>query len=569
MFKNTTRFISPKHEHRLLAFILITLHLSLWWNFEDILPRLLLVSHFIFVILWQPLWGRREPLSIKDMLLLSMAIITFIIFVNNWLIAIWQIMLIGLLGGRDLIRPKDRFANMLAIVFLVFNLFIINFYQLVLPENSISYWGEIDDFYIKYLLLLIPASLLFISTDNSLEHRYHIDFFHGLTLSLLIIIIALGSLVLVYGNIHASYPSAVFQMSLLVALFILSIAWLWTALAGEGRIEQLWTQHLFNISGSFERWLNTLAQPSNYKALSSKEFIEVGFQQLCTLPWVSGIAWHSLQGRGEGHLGEEEKHCMVIVSQTIEVTVYSYYRISSSHHFHMQLLIQLLDYFHQTKLREETFAQKAHLQAIYETGAKLTHDIKNLLQILCNISAIIESSQPVDFSNTQRILQGQMPHLTLRLKRTLDKLEKPAELTYLNREVKIWWTNLQARYRNRNIHFHTLFTEAENTLLPEDLFDNVADNLLENALAKRAREPNLQIEVSLCVTQKQVQFTVCDTGSKIPDEIVNVLMTQVVSSKEGYGIGLYQAAKQATHAGYRFFICSNLENNVCFEINNI
>jgi len=569
MFKNTTSFISPKHEHRLLAFILITLHLSLWWNLESISPRLLLVCHFIFVILWQPLWGRREPLSIKDMLLLSMAIITFIVFVNNWLIAIWQIMLIGLLGGRDLIRPKDRFANMLAIVFLVFNLFLINFYQLILPENSISYWGEIDGFYIKYLFLLIPTSLLFISTDNSLEHRYHIDFFHGLTLSLFIIIIALGSLVLVYGNIHASYPSAVFQMSLLVALFILSIAWLWTALAGEGRIEQLWTQHLFNTSGSFERWLNTLAQPSNYKALSSKEFIEVGFQQLCTLPWVAGIAWRSLQGCGEGHSGEEEKHSMVIISQTIEVTVYSYYRISSSHHFHMKLLIQLLDYFHQTKLREETFEQKAHLQAIYETGAKLTHDIKNLLQILCNISAIIESSKPVNFNDTQRILQGQIPNLTSRLKRTLDKLAKPAELTYSNRNVKIWWTNLQARYRNRNIHFHTLFTEAENTLLPEDLFDNVADNLLENALAKRAREPNLRIEVSLCVTQKQVQFTVCDTGSKIPDKIANILMTQVVSSKEGYGIGLYQAAKQATHAGYHFFICSNLENNVCFEINNI
>lgn len=569
MFKNVARLIPPKHEHRLLALMLIILHLSLWWNFEEWLPRLLLICHFMLMILWQPLWGRREPLNPKDMLLLSMAIITFIIFVNNWLIAIWQIMLIGLLGGRDLVKPKDRFANMLAIIFLVINLFIINFYQLVLPENSISYWGEIDDFYIKYGLLLIPSILLFISTENSLEHRYHIDFFHGLTLSLLIIIIALGSLVLVYGNVHASYPSAVFQMSLLVALFTLSIAWLWTALAGEGRIDQLWTQHLFNISGSFERWLNTLAQPSNYKALTSKEFLEVGFQQLCSLPWIAGIAWHSLQGRGEGRLGEEEKHCMVIVSHTIEVTVYSYYRISSSHHFHIQLLIQLLDYFHQAKLREENFAQKAHLQAIYETGAKLTHDIKNLLQILCNISAIIESSQPVDFSNTQRILQGQMPHLTMRLKRTLDKLEKPAELTYLNREIKIWWTNLQARYRNRNIHFHTNFTEVENTLLPEDLFDNVADNLLENALVKRGREPNLQIEVTLCVVQKQIQFTVCDTGSKIPEEIVQVLMTQVVSSKEGYGIGLYQAAKQATHAGYHFFICSNLEGNVCFEINNI
>lgn len=569
MLKHFFRLVAPRHEHRLLALVLITLHLALWWDFNELLPRLFLVCHFILVILWQPLWGRREPLNARDMILLSMVIITFIVFVNNWLISIWQIMLIGLMGGRDLVKPKDRFANMVAIVTLLLNLFIINFYQFILTEDSIVYWYQMQDFYVKYSLLLLPSLLFFITTDNSLEHRYHIDFFHGLTLSLLMIIIALGSLVLVYGNVHASYPSAIFQMSLLVALFVLSIGWLWTALAGEGRIDQLWTQHLFNISGSFERWLNTLAQPSNYKALTSKEFLDVGFQQLGTLPWVAGIAWHSLQGRGEGQFGETEKHCIVIVSQTIEVTVYSYYRIGSSHHFHIQLLVQLLDYFHQVKLREESFAQKAHLQAIHETGAKLTHDIKNLLQILCNISSIIESSQPVDFSDTQRILQGQMPHLTMRLKRTLDKLEKPAELTYLNREVKTWWANLQARYRNRTIHFHTHLTEADNTLVPEELFDNVADNLLENALNKRTQEPNINIEVTLCVTQKQVQLTVCDTGSKIPDDIARVLMTQVVSSKEGYGIGLYQAAKQASHAGYRFFICSNFENNVCFEINNI
>jgi len=215
--------------------------------------------------------------------------------------------------------------------------------------------------------------------------------------------------------------------------------------------------------------------------------------------------------------------------------------------------------------REAAFAQQAHLQAIHETGAKLTHDIKNLLQSLHAITSVIESSPPKKFGDTQRLLQGQMPHLTQRLKRTLDKLQKPAEFSYSHVPVTLWWDNLKARYRKSQIEFSD-HKETENILIPEDLFDNVSENLLQNALTKRQREPELQINVLLHISKRCLQLTVCDNGSPIPEEIANQLFSQPVPSRDGFGIGLYQAVKQLAHTGYKLKIVEDIEGQVCFEL---
>ena len=42
------------------------------------------------------------------------------------------------------------------------------------------------------------------------------------------------------------------------------------------------------------------------------------------------------------------------------------------------MLIHLIGHFYGAKHRELELANSAHLQAIYETGARVTHDIKNL-----------------------------------------------------------------------------------------------------------------------------------------------------------------------------------------------
>jgi signal transduction histidine kinase len=403
---------------------------------------------------------------------------------------------------------------------------------------------------------------LFISTDENPEHRYHVDFFHGLTISMLIIIMALGSLVITSLR-PAIMPLAIFQMSLGVIVFILIVSWLWVIFAGQEGVEPLWARHLYNLGNTFEQWLEHLAQPSNHKNLTPQEFLRAGLEQLMIFPWIKGITWHSLYG--EEMLGLQDKQKVVLTVQSLEITVYAHYRISGTHYFQIKVLIQLLEHFHQAKRREAAFAQQAHLQAIHETGAKLTHDIKNLLQSLHAITSVIETYPATKFGDTQRLLQGQMPHLTQRLKRTLDKLQKPAEFSYSHVPVSLWWGNLKARYRKSQIEF-TSQLETEHVLIPEDLFDNVSENLLQNALMKRKREQELQIRVSLDINKRRLQLTVCDDGSPISEEITHQLLTQPVPSRDGFGIGLYQAVKQLAHTGYVLNILENVEGQVCFEL---
>jgi signal transduction histidine kinase len=582
MFHHSTSFIPPQHEYRLLGFMLMTLHVALWSNYfftsyPELLLRAVLLLHFGFFILWQPLWNRLDPHHLRNIIVLGIIIFILVGFPNLWLITLWQILLIGIMGGRDLVKPIDKMVNLFAIVFLSLELFMLNLPLLLVKEVVLLYQFVLDiRFFFQYGLLGIPFLFLLISIDESREHRYYVDFFHGIIFSMLMIIMLLGSLVILsLGNMdlllmlfhetEMNYPLAIFGMSLAMTIFILTISWLWAIFAGEESVEPLWTRHLLNIGSAFEQWLEHIAQPNNYKNLTPPEFLRAGFEQLLTLPWVKGIAWQSLYG--EDILGHQAQHYVVITVQSIEVTIYSLHRISGSHYFQIKILIQLLEHFHQAKRREAAFAQQAHLQAIHETGAKLTHDIKNLLQSLHAITSVIETYPPTQFDNTQKLLQGQLPHLTQRLKRTLDKLQKPAEFSYSNVPVSLWWSNIKARYRKSQIDFYHEM-DTDNVLIPEDLFDNVSENLLQNALEKRKREPELQIEVSLDIQERNLKLTVCDNGSKIPDEIYNNLFTQPVPSRDGFGIGLYHVVKHLTHTGYRLTIAKNIEGQVCFELEN-
>ncbi|MDX8384585.1 MAG: sensor histidine kinase, partial [Ghiorsea sp.] len=63
-----------------------------------------------------------------------------------------------------------------------------------------------------------------------------------------------------------------------------------------------------------------------------------------------------------------------------------------------------------------------------------------------------------------------------------------------------------------------------------------------------------------------LRLIVCDSGSVIPEHTASKLLHSVVASENGLGIGLYQAARWATQAGYIFSLMSNKAGKVCFEL---
>jgi sensor histidine kinase regulating citrate/malate metabolism len=102
-------------------------------------------------------------------------------------------------------------------------------------------------------------------------------------------------------------------------------------------------------------------------------------------------------------------------------------------------------------------------------------------------------------------------------------------------------------------------------MVPSELFDSVAENLLQNAIAKAQQHANTKITVTFD-TDRGGCLTICDSGDAMPTQVANKLFSVPVPSRTGLGIGLYQAARQAEQAGYSLALVSNESGNVSFEL---
>ncbi|MEY3219922.1 MAG: hypothetical protein RIT27_1279 [Pseudomonadota bacterium] len=550
--------IPVQHEYRLFALLLIGLEWSLSSTFNGLLVQIFLLLHFSIFLIWvsqrNPLFHLLSPTGILTLILIAFNIV----FAEPILLLGWKFMLIALLASNISTQRISRLFDFFALLSLFLSLFLfnLNYIANIYPTNPAI------ELYIRLGLtaLFLP---LFILSDSQTSHYKNSDFFMGLTTAFLGLLIALNTLLLTfYGNI--SYPLALTISCAISITFIWVFILIWFMMGHIQTINQLSLHHNTTHEHNFEQWIAMLIQPGIYKTTTPQEYLEEGLDNLQhILPNICGLYSHTLYG--DKNWGETAKHTFEFQVQSLEIIFYSKYIIYPNYQSHIKLLIQLLEHFHQAKRREEILSQQAHLQAIYETGAKLTHDMKNILQSLKGITSIIEgASQPENFGDTQKVLQGQFPYLGQRLQRILDKIQQPLQSQQTYVLIREWWTNLQARYHKRDVGFSA--NMMWNSKIPEEIFDNVVENLLENAFNKRQREPDLHIQVSLETTEKQVRLIVCDNGSIISEELVKQLLTQPVPSRDGYGVGLYQVAKQTIHSGYRLSINHNEKGKVCFEL---
>jgi signal transduction histidine kinase len=127
-----------------------------------------------------------------------------------------------------------------------------------------------------------------------------------------------------------------------------------------------------------------------------------------------------------------------------------------------------------------------------------------------------------------------------------------------------WWEQLQHRYSGRHIQFST--NVSKDMEIPVDIFTTVIENLLDNARSKRSREPELKITVELANIDEGLHLSVTDTGSAINKQIAQQLFKEVVSSQDGFGIGLYQSYELAKKHGLELAVSDNTDGHVCFTL---
>lgn len=231
---------------------------------------------------------------------------------------------------------------------------------------------------------------------------------------------------------------------------------------------------------------------------------------------------------------------------------------------HCSLLVQLIDTFYTAKKQEQELTQKAHLHAIYETGARVTHDIKNLLQSLQTMTTLLETDSNETREKSLTLLKKQLPHISQRLKLALDKLQAPENETTNQIMASVWWEELSTRRQESNINFNSNI--RHDVLIPEELFDSVVENLLENAIHKRQVDPEIVITVTLITDAKLIVLCVSDTGHAVTEDIAKLIFKEHIVSDNGHGIGLYQAARQAETFNYALQLKENCDGNVIFEL---
>jgi signal transduction histidine kinase len=388
-----------------------------------------------------------------------------------------------------------------------------------------------------------------------------IDFFYSVFLMLLLVVVILGSFTFMTLT-RSTYLAALTYTVFVTAGAVLLIGLAWNPRSGGG-LGVFFARYLFSIGLPVEQWLHVLAEVSQVEARPER-FLAEALAALERLPSVAGVGWRASEGRGER--GEKSPHAVEFSNSELALTIYSRYRLSTALRWHLHLLGQLLGEFYIAKLREEKLRQASYLQAVHETGARMTHDIKNLLQSLSVLTSVAarEEEEGRAPAQSQALLRRQLPLIERRLAETLQKFQRPQQDTETYVSARTWWDSLVRQYRDEGVEFAAGQPPA-GARLPRSLFDTVADNLMRNALAKRAADREVRVRVTLDCAGA-VRLRVCDSGAAIPAEVAGSLLRAPVASKTGLGIGLFQAARLAESAGYRLELETNRDDEVCFTL---
>jgi signal transduction histidine kinase len=276
---------------------------------------------------------------------------------------------------------------------------------------------------------------------------------------------------------------------------------------------------------------------------------------------VSGGFWHTAEQSGQ--FGASSKHSVEYTNQDLHLRVFTKNPLSPSLTWHFHLLGQLLGEFYVAKVREQKLQQQTYVQAVHETGARMTHDMKNLLQSLNVLCSAAERSD-TNAEELTALVRRQLPAITQRLQQALEKLQKPQSDAGRFIDAADWWEGLKRSYQQHSVRF-TSEAIPPGILIPKELFDSAGDNLLQNALRKRKLDEAVAVTASFSC-QGAIELSVRDSGEPVAAEVLQGLLRAPVSSQSGFGIGLYQTSKLAEISGFALTLSKNEAGNVCFTL---
>ena len=535
--------------------MLVTLHFALWMGIQSAWSRPLLFAHLGLFLLWQPLWRGEEKLRTRSTVIIVSASIVALWWLNWWVLLFWVSGLLSLVGGRvftfQSAWQRIRYLSVMGYLLAVMLFWLTP--QLFMLPTAGEASRDLMERVLPFLLLIVA---LVPYESESLKKTVAVDLVYSLLLFMLLTLLVLGSLVFMSLS-HVDYFQALLRTLFVMALLLFAMGWLWNPRLGFAGFQAIFSRYFLNIGTPFELWLKQLAKIAQQEP-SPATFLKIATGHLVELTWLRGLSWDC--DEGHGNQGVSSPYQIDVADQDLRMTLFTRHSVAPTVLMHIHLLSQMLAYFYQSKRREQRLREMARLQAVHETGARLTHDLKNMLQSLFALISIADQ-QP---SQVPPILQQQLPLLARRIELTLNKLKIPKqEADAAMMPLAAWWSGLQQRQQYRNLDWLSEDNLGDKEI-PFTLFDNIAENLIDNARNKRMSEKNITVTITL--NPQPLSLSVCDSGSEIPEEVASQLLQTVVESEDGLGVGLFQAARWAEQSGYRLLLKENRNGSVCFEL---
>lgn len=541
-----------------VIFMLALLHLAAFRGVSDGWARGMLIAHLGLLLLWQPFVRGQHRISATQAGLIATVAVAVLLFLNWWMLATWTVVLAGIVGGK-VYQHHARWQRMFYL--LVFTYLLVLLLIVVLPEvaprQEIS--AEIRQYAEYGLPFLFVAMALLPIESESPESPQVIDFFYTVFLMLVIGMVVLGGFTFMTVG-RTSYLQALTYTVFAMAAMILVVGLAWSPSTGYAGLNVFVSRYLFSIGMPLEKWLYFLAELLQTEPRPER-FLAEGVAGLSRLPWVSGARWST--PAESGSVGAETPHSVSYANPELSLTVYSRYRTSPVLHWHLHLLGQLLGEFYTAKLREQKLRQQSYVQAVHETGAQMTHDVKNLLQslnVLCTVAAQEEGTP-----EQQALIRRQLPAIAQRLGATLEKLQRPQSPGGERGRVDDAWAALRRQHESRGVEFTDRGLHP-GIGAPRAMLESIADNLIQNAIAKRGIDPSVRIRVELSCAAG-IEMRVTDSGPAVPAAIEKSLFVgPVMSTGSGLGIGLYQSARQAQANGFALALERNRDGDVSFVL---
>lgn len=547
------RGLIARHPHVWLGLMLLALHAGVAFDLGGIWTPAFLLTHFGLFLLWQPLWQGDGTLKPSHAALVILNGVLLAAAGSGWLLALWITALIALIGGSvpGISAQRERVASLLAALYLLALLLMWVVPRLAgaLPP------GTLLPQLVRYGLPLIALAILFIPPAASHTGKaLAVDLFYSVMLFLLMAALVLGSLVIANSN-QGQYLLALAQTLVVIALALVGLSWLMSPTAGFAGFDQVLSRYLLSVGLPFEQWVQRLAELAQRES-EPRLFMEAAAAHIQALPWVTGVHWETREASGQS--GRQHTHFADFHFDDLTLRIHTRWTLSPAMLLHVRLLAQMVGHFYAAKQREQLQRRNAYTQAIHETGSRLTHDVKNMLQSLQALCAAAQDPAPDQADALVALMQRQLPQITQRLNTTLDKLRAPTVNETQCIAASAWWPALQQRHAHRNVQLSLDGTLGDQTV-PGEMLDCVVDNLIENALRKSAA-------ARVNFDPSALRVSVSDNGEPVPKHIAAQLFSAPVPSRAGLGVGLYHAARFAAQQGYALTLAHNEAGEVCFAI---